>query len=584
MKVGFINSIISSELDSFPIGLVSLCTVLKDKGIPSKIIDFAQLYYSKVISDRDLSENNIERYAEIICKEAFSVISFYTMANSYHISLKIAEQVKKIAPDCIIIFAGPQATVCGEDTLHYFPFIDLIALGEGEQTIYETVINAHAKKFDKCPNALIRQGDKIVKTQIVSMIDDLNELPFLDYSYVPYVKEFNTFPIEVGRGCPFRCKFCSTKGFWNQQYRLKSSSRIVQEIKYVQKQFGIEQFSFEHDSLTANRKCIVKFCNDLIGNELGITWGCSSRVDVLDNELITLLSKAGCKNMFLGIESGSPFIQKKINKNLNLERVIPTIKLLKENGIDVTCSFIYGFPDETEKDLSQTLTMISQLISVGVKHIQIHKLTILRGTEFYEQFKDRLKVIDTTGNFNAGGDGKQFEAFIKSYPEIFPQFFNVEGVLHDNSHIECFVNNILKLLTGHYPNTYRVITARYHENLYRLYQDMISCCEKLEIETYQSLNGMLKDWRMEEKIKGILEENFFDTRWKNDHFMIELFRFESEYLRWIKNPDVDFKKTYRYDLYEFIAGSQNVNPQPQMTQLSITIQDNHAYLQRKYTT
>lgn len=581
MKVGFINSIISSELDSFPIGLVSLCTVLKEKGVASEIIDFAHLYSSEGITDRDFGENSIEKYAETICKEAFSVVSFYTMANSYHISLKIAERVKEITPDCIIIFAGPQATVCGEDTLHYFPFIDLIALGEGEQTIYETVINAHVKNFDKCPNALIRQGNKIVKTQMVPMIDELDELPLLDYSYVPYVKDFSSFPIEVGRGCPFRCKFCSTKGFWNQQYRLKSSSRIVQEIKYVQKQFGIKKFAFEHDSLTANRKSIVDFCNDLIDNELGITWGCSSRVDVLDDELITLLSKAGCSNMFLGIESGSPIIQKKINKNLNLNRVIPTIQRLKENRIDVTCSFIYGFPDETEKDLAQTLSMISQLISVGVKHIQIHKLTVLRGTEFYEQFKDKLKVINTAGNFNAGGDGKQFETFIESYPEIFPHFFSVEGVLNDNSHIECFVNNILKLLTKHYPNTYRVITARYHENIYRLYQDMVSCCMKLETETYQSLNGMLKNQLMEEKIIDILKESFFESRWKNDYFMNELFRFESEYLKWIKNPDISFKETYHYDLYEFIAGGQNVNPPPKKTQLSITIRDNRVFLQRQ---
>lgn len=581
MKVGFINALITEKLDSFPIGLVSLCTVLKNKGIYSKIVDFAQLYSDGIISTIDFSGNNINKFAEIIYSEGFSIISFYTMANSYHISLKVAEKVKELDPRCIIIFAGPQVTVCGKDTLNYFPFIDLVALGEGEQTIYETVIYAEKGLLEKCPNALIRRGNDIIETSARPIIDNLDKLPFLDYSFVPYVENFKSFPIEVGRGCPFKCKFCSTKGFWNQLYRLKSSSRIIQEIMYVQKYFGIKKFAFEHDSLTANKKSIVEFCNQLIENELDITWSCSSRVDVLDEEIISLLSRAGCRSMFLGIESGSPSIQRKINKNLNLNKIVPTIKTLQKNGIETTCSFIYGFPDETEEDISQTLALISQLISVGVNIIQIHRLTILRGTEYYDQFKTRLRRLNTFGNFNAGGNGKQFETFIAQYPKVFPQFFNIDGVVVDSIHIECFVNNILKLLTKHYPNTYRFMVNYYKGNLYHLYQDMICCCENLESETYQLLNGALENQLMEEKIVNILKDFFFEAKHTDNCFMNELFRFEYEYLRWIKNPNCDFVETYSYDLYEFISGEENMNLKPQKVQLRISVQDGHAYLQRK---
>lgn len=581
MKVGFINSIVTGKLDSFPIGLTSLCTVLRDKGIYSKIIDFARLSSREITLERAFSERNIEKCAKLICKEQFSVISFYTMANSYHITLKIAEKVKEIDPDCVIILAGPQASVCGEETLRYFSFIDLVALGEGEQTIYEIVKNAHKRMFDNCPNALIRQGNDIIRTRVVKPLDDLDKLPFLDYSYVPYVNAFKTFPIEVGRGCPFQCKFCSTKGFWNQQYRLKSSSRIVQEIKYVQERFGIKKFSFEHDSLTANRKRIIEFCNHLISSGLDITWGCSSRVDVLDDEIIMLLSKAGCCSIFLGIESGSPTIQKKINKNLNLDRIIPTIRILKQHNIEVTCSFIYGFPDETECDISKTLALISNLITIGVEHIQIHRLTILRGTEYYEQCKCLLNSINTDGNFNAGGNGKQFETFIKNYPTIFPHFYSIDGVLEDSTYIECFVNNILKLLTKHFPNTYRVIIDRYKADMYHIYQDMILCCKKMEVETYNTLNGLLANQLMEDKLISMLSDCFFKSKWVNDSFMNELFRFESDYLLWFRRQDGSFEKTYDYDLYEFIAGGKEMNPNPQKTQLSVTIQNNHVYLQRQ---
>ena len=575
MKVGFINSIISKTSETYPIGLVSLCTVLGNKGVPCKILDFSVLY-----AEDDFNRNSINKYAELVCQENFSVISFYTMANSYHISLLVAEKVKKLDPKCIIIFAGPQASVCGEDTLKFFPFVDLIALGEGELTVYNTVINAHKREFNKCPNVLFKQGNRFVRTPTVPLINDLDRLPLLDYSYVPYIKNFKSIPIEVGRGCPFRCKFCSTKGFWNQNYRLKSSSRIIQEVEYLQAHYGINDYSFEHDSLTANRKQLVEFCNGLIEKNLGIVWGCSSRVDVLDEEVICLLSKAGCHKMFLGIESGSPTIQEKINKNLNLDEVVPIIKLLRQYNILPTCSFIYGFPEETETDLSQTLALISQLISAGVNYIQIHRLALLRGTEFYEQFKGNLKELDTAINITAGGYGKEFEEFIKKYPSVFPHFFKIDNVKYSDVYIEHFINYILKLLTKNYPFTYQVILDRYQNDLYRLYQDLICCFKELEDPIYHMLNEKAENERFKEALVNTLKRLFFESRWAHDHFMNEVFRFESDYLEWIKEPNHEFVKWYEYDIYEFINNGKNINPQPQKTQLSISMIDKRVYLEK----
>ena len=579
MKIGFINAVFTNKLDSYPIGLVSLCTVLKAKDIPAKIVDFTRLDVNDTIADEGYSDHYISRCAEIICSEKFNVISFYTMANSYHISIKVAEKVKMIDPDCVIIFAGPQASVCGEDTLRCFSFIDMIALGEGEATIYDTVLNASKKLFDKCPSAIIRQGDSIVHTDVLPYIDNLDDLPFLDFSFVPYVSEFKAIPIEVGRGCPFHCKFCSTKGFWKKQYRLKSSSRIVEEIKRLQLLFGVNKFQFEHDSLTANRKTIVAFCNDLISSNLDIIWSCSSRVDVLDSELIELLAKAGCRGMFLGIETGSPVMQKAINKNLHLEKVLPVVKMLHQNKIETTCSFIYGFPNETVADLSQTLKLIADLLAAKVKTVQIHKLTILRGTEFYETYKNDLVNSNLTNNFNAGGDGQHFADFIRQYPELFPHFFGMDGIAYSVPHIECFVNNILRLLVTRYPNTYRLLLRQYNDDMFRIYQDMEECCIELGKETYELLNGALSNHYMKNRIAEILKNAYFEQNCKGS-FINEMFTFENDYLIWLTHPDDRFVKKYQYDLYEFITHKSDYNPPVCETQISIEMQDRHVYMER----
>lgn len=579
MKIGFINAIFTNKLDSFPIGLVSLCTVLQSKGVSAQIVDFTKLDVNDIIPKEGFSYNYINKCAEIICSEGFQVVSFYTMANSYHISIKIAERVKTINPDCVVIFSGPQASVCGEETLRCFPFIDIVALGEGESTVYDTVVNASKRNYEKCPSAIIRHGDSTVQTDIAPYIEDLDSLPYLDYAFVPYVSQFKAFPIEVGRECPFHCKFCSTKGFWKKKYRLKSSSRIIEEIKEIQRLFGINKFQFEHDSITANRKTIVTFCNDLINNNLDITWGCSSRVDVLDGELIDLLSKAGCRAMFLGIETGSSAMQKEINKNLRLERVLPIISLLKKSDIEITCSFIYGFPNETVSDLTQTLKLISDLIAAGVKNIQIHKLTILRGTEFYETYKNSLVKSNLTNNFNAGGDGRYFAAFIKQYPTLFPHFFGTENISYSVTYIECFVNNVLRLMVSHYPNTYRLLMLQYECNIFRLYQDMEKCCEALEKESYALLNGALTNRYMMNRIAETLKELYFVRFWEGA-FINEMFMFESDYLEWLTHPNELFAKKYHYDLFDFIVNGKDANPPKRETLIGIEMQNQRVFMQR----
>lgn len=284
--------------------------------------------------------------------------------------------------------------------------------------------------------------------------------------------------------------------------------------------------------------------------------------------------------MFLGIESGSPSIQKKINKNLKLDQVSPTIKLLKEHNILSTCSFIYGFPGETKEDLSQTLSLISQLISIGVYYIQIHRLTILRGTEFYEQYKGNLNIIGRATNITSGGYGKEFEEFIAKYPSIFPHFFKIDGAKYSNIHVENFINYFLKMLTKNYPFTYQIIFDRYHGDLYYLYQDMIECSKEMESPIYQILNNNIENESFRSILIDTIKRHFFESRWAEDHFMNEMFRFESDYLSWIKNPDCKFIKEYEYDIYAFACGKNVMNPQPHKTRICLSFQNNRAFLER----
>jgi len=114
-----------------------------------------------------------------------------------------------------------------------------------------------------------------------------------------------TMNLEGGRGCPFHCSFCSTSRFWNRHFRMKPAEDLIREMDTFHERSGIRRFSIEHDMFTANRKYVETFCRLLTDRGTPYRWACSSRIDVLDEDLIQLMARAGCEEVFLGIETGN---------------------------------------------------------------------------------------------------------------------------------------------------------------------------------------------------------------------------------------------------------------------------------------
>ena len=558
MKVGFVNAIVSEYANSFPMGLVSLCTILSQYNVECKIIDFREMKDRALIDKKRFAVRDIALFAQIIEEGKFDIVSFYTMSNSFHISILTAKALRDIAPDVKIVFAGPQASVCAQEILTNFPFIDFVSIGEGERTIYNTVINILNGSPQNCENLLYRRGNAILSTPVAPLVNNLDDIPFLDYSFYPSILDQERIPIEVGRGCPFSCTFCSTKGFWNQKYRLKSSKRIIQEVVYLRDNYHITHFSFEHDSLTANRKAIVELCNALIDQNVGITWGCSSRVDMLDEKMIALLYNAGCRSIFMGIETGSPNIQKKIKKNLDLSKIEKTISLLERYGINTTCSFMYGFPDEQEDDLGYTFSLISKLIRLNVGNIQMHRLVLLRGTELYKEHGAELACLNLDSNFNAGGSGLYFEQLITEYPDLFPHFYKVKSNYATN-YIEIFINCFLKAFIKHYHFTYDYLIKKYYKNLYKFYLDLIPSCMEIEKDIYKVLNGEISNVDFEVSLVKTLKRTYFSSQ-VEDQFVKCLFQFEVDFYCWANSSERKARKEYSFDLLDYLSHPEGSAP------------------------
>ncbi|MBQ8768945.1 MAG: B12-binding domain-containing radical SAM protein, partial [Oscillospiraceae bacterium] len=307
--------------------------------------------------------------------------------------------------------------------------------GEGETTIVPFFSSLLRGAPDTTVDGLVYRENGAVKTNPrPALLKDLDSLPAVDYSFLHHLETPESakkakFPIDVGRGCPFGCTYCSTNAFWGRKFRLKSPERIVEEIKQLHKQFGVTSFSLSHDMFTLNRESVIKTCRLLQGLDFPITWSCSARLDCIDPELIDIMTASGMEGIYIGIETGSKRMQKLINKNLDLSNALPLISYLTQKGCKIIASFIFGFPEETEEDLCQTMRLIADLLKMRKVAIQTHLCTFLAGTELSRRHLSEMTKAEQYSDITGDSFLPECSDLIDAHPELFPHLLEYKTPL-----------------------------------------------------------------------------------------------------------------------------------------------------------
>lgn len=402
-----------------PIGTLLLTTILRSNGISVCILPFAQL------GDPANFPEFLNTATRCILAEQPKIVSFYTRCDTYHIMIKMAQQLKSQS-NVYVVFGGPQADISATDTLSEIPCVDFICQGEGETTITPFFSSLLQGAPDlSVPGLVFRKDGQVLQNPRPSLIEDLDTLPQIDYSILSaddLSDNTQPFPIDVGRGCPFGCTYCSTKSFWGRKYRLKSPQRIRDEVKRIHELYGTTYFVFAHDMFTLNREKVIETSYLLKGLDFPLSWRCSARIDCLDEELIDIMSECGMKSIFIGIETGSPRMQKLINKNLKLERVLPLLTYIRSKGIEIDTSFIYGFPEETEEDLSQTLALITDILAIKDTTVYPYLCTFLPGTELSRTYLSQLTPSVNYSDITGGVAVPDCQDLIEAHPNLFWHF------------------------------------------------------------------------------------------------------------------------------------------------------------------
>jgi radical SAM superfamily enzyme YgiQ (UPF0313 family) len=434
-----------------PLGILSIAAVLCEKGISSQVVNLNKLFFDFIRCNEDEKSSILLTFVvKHITSLSFDILALSTICSSYPLTLRIAQEVKKFNPSVKIILGGPQASVVDISTMKAFPYIDFIVRGEAEDTfplLIESISNGCTSQgLETVMGITFRKDNEIIRNPAAHPIPDLDNLPLPAYHLDPHINEYKRISLEVGRGCPFNCTFCSTSEFFNRKFRFKSPKKMIEQMKFIKKNFGINNIAFTHDNFTAKRKKVVEFCEALLNCEEKFCWSCSARTDQVDDDLIAIMAKAGCKGIFFGIETGSARMQKIINKNLNLSDAILRIQCANDYDIETTVSMITAFPEETKNDLKNTVNFYVDLFRFKNVEPQLSLLVALAGTQIHSRYKNELVLDNIYSDISYQGwkqDPIDVE-MTKANPEIFPNFYSIP-----TSHIDrLFFNEVRFFLIG----------------------------------------------------------------------------------------------------------------------------------------
>jgi radical SAM superfamily enzyme YgiQ (UPF0313 family) len=480
MRVVFVDNLLLEQrngtyrFDLQPhLGLISLIAVARDGGHE------AMLYDPKLALARDELPLDASLYLVIARKIVDfgpDVVGLTTLGCNFICTVKVAGHVRRMAPDVPILLGGPHATILDHEIVARWPQFDAVVRNEAETTILQILEAARDREFPDIPGVTYRASGEVVANAGAPLVADLDTLPRPAYDSYPIEDlDLPLLRVEAGRGCPFNCTFCSTASFFGRRYRLKSAERLCAELDELHVRYGISRFALTHDLFTVSKAKVREFCDEV--RNRGYTWTCSARMDCVDAELLARMAESGCASIYYGVETGSPRMQKIVEKRLDLSLFFPTLQDTDRLGMAATASFITGYPEEELEDQEQTLDLISSCLYESFESLtlQLHLLTPEPGTRLIEEYGGMLAYDGHVSDFNFPTLEADDSAIMHRNPDVFMNHHYYPGRLPRRRHV---------LVTSVHHALYRLgfpvlrhLLDHYDQRLSRLVAHMLEWAE-----------------------------------------------------------------------------------------------------------
>ncbi len=358
MKVLLINPISDMPYPVLPLGLAYIAAYLRKHGIEVQIIDAWAWRYS------------LSQLQEKVSAAAGEIIGITVNTPTYEQARETIKACRRAAPQAVIVLGGPHPSALPRQILRECPEADITVQGEGE-IVMLNICRALEKGQDllKLAGIAFRRDGGVIATGQAPEVADLDSLPpparelfsLNKYqTHPPYGRKNPYGTMVTQRGCSFQCTYCS-KTVFGRRLRLRSVENVLSEIFAMTEELGIREIHFYDDIFTVNKKWIHDFCSRLNKVCPELSWSCTTRVDLVDEEMLREMAEAGCWMISYGVESGSQKILDSVKKGYRLEQVREAFALTKKAGIRTIAYYMIGFPADNEATIKETVDFVVSL-------------------------------------------------------------------------------------------------------------------------------------------------------------------------------------------------------------------------------
>lgn len=354
-----------------PLGLAYIASVLEAYGHKVEILDSFALQQTWEMFESGIKDRKPD------------IIGLGGMTPVIDNTLKAAKICRKYCQ--YLVAGGPHVTVHINEIFHQIPELDFAVYGEGEYTFLE-LVNALEKGVGLsgikglAAKHGVNQPRKLSKNLDAMPFPARHLLPNHRYRY-PFSKDGRVSTMFTSRGCPYNCTFCD-KSVFGSTWRFRSAENIVDEIEEIVTKYKIYSIVIYDDLFTVNKKRIINVCRKILQKNLKINWKCEGRVDIINEEVLKWMKKAGCSMIAYGVESGNQKSLDYLNKKTTIPQIEKAFEMTRRVGIKTMSYFILGIPVETFEEALYTIDFAKK---IKTDYAQFSILSPFPGTELYDE-------------------------------------------------------------------------------------------------------------------------------------------------------------------------------------------------------
>jgi len=311
-----------------------------------------------------------ERYDELLNRRLEDVFAVVVMSSTQSFRQDVAalQTIKSLKPDARTILFGSHPTFMPEYCLRE-DAVDFVVLREAEETI-RCLLRAliAGDPVESLTGIGYRTADGEIRVNPARPLMDLDNLPIPDRRLLPpdvnyfnpVVKRLPYATMQTSRGCPGRCIYCTSPSFYGNKYRFRSVPKVIEELKEIEA-LGYREVFFRDETFTVGKGRVREICETMLSEGLDLKWIANGRVDMVDEETMRLMKRAGCHMLKFGVETGDDEMLKVYRKGATCDQAREAFRAARSAGLSTHAHIIFGGPGETPQSIERTMEFVKSI-------------------------------------------------------------------------------------------------------------------------------------------------------------------------------------------------------------------------------